>query len=393
MENVVNPADSQACCRVLFLRSHSKICSFSFIANGLCNSKKIKFAQYPPFPSHYRSKLQKLPHREKAWSDLNTNLITSYRELSEKLFNGYFDLVLLADHNAQLTDYHQMSWFQKLRTWTGVFRTYRENMRTQYKYLSSFPLSIAEICRAAPVIVVDLIDPPYLRPTDIDILKDCLLYFKREIPYNRFVLYHALFQFNYLRGAQKDETLSALLHKVHGIPLGIPDDKFYELTTLRVDKQDIDVFWGGRISNTMRTTAMRLLNELSERKTWNIVVAKESLPFQEYCQTIARSKVSVSVEGGGWDCDRHYEAVALGSLPLINKPTVDAVWWHTMPEEIYFENNFSNFASRIEQLLNVETLRQECLLKMERVIKEHMLWSKIVEYITEKAVETVAPHC
>jgi hypothetical protein len=174
-----------------------------------------------------------------------------------------------------------------------------------------------------------------------------------------------------------------LLNKVHGIPLGIQDDKFHELTKLRTEKQDIDVFWVGRVSNTMRATALKLLNEFASKTSWNIVIPNDRLSFQEYCQLIARSKITISVEGGGWDCDRHYEAVALGSLPLINKPTVDAVWWHDMPEEIYFENNFSNFAFRIEQLLTTDTLRQQCLHEMERLIQKYMLWSKIVEYMTD----------
>jgi hypothetical protein len=388
--NIVNPAHSQRRCRVLFLRSHSKICAFSFIANGLCNSQQIEFAQYPPFPFHYQSKLNKLPQRDKAWHDLNTHLITSYQELAEKLSSGYFDIVLLADYNAQLTSYQRMGWFQKLKVWAGLMRNRRSHVLPQYHYLSALPVSFSEICRITPVIVVDLADYPYFTLTDVDILKDCTLYFKREVPYNRFVLYHQFFQFSYLSRAQKDERLTALLQKVHNIPLGIPDDKFHELTTLRVDKQDIDVFWSGRISNTMRSTAMRQLQEFSAKASWNIFIAREPLSFQEYCQTMARSKITISVEGGGWDCDRHYEAVALGSLPLINKPTAGAVWWHKMPEEIFFENNFSNFVSRIEHLLNMETLRQRCLHEMEQRVREQMLWSKIVEYMTEKTMETVS---
>ncbi len=376
--------DSQRRCRALFLRSHNKICAFSFIANGLRNSQKIEFAQYPPFPSHYRQKLQKLPYPEEAWRDLQRNLITSYEELTEKVFNGYFDIVLLADYNADLIQYHRMNRLQKLMMLAGLVRNHKRNACAQYQYISSFPLSFAELCRIVPVVVVDLIDHPYLlKPTDVEMLKHCALYFKREVPYNRFVLYHPLFQFSYLSRAGKDETLVPLLDKVHNIPLGIPDDKWRQLTELRVDKQDIDVFWAGRVSNTMRAKAEKLLNEFAARTSWNIVIPDERLSFQKYCQTLARSKITVSIEGGGWDCDRHYEAVALGSLPLINKPTVDAVWWHKMPDEIYFENNFSNFESRIEQLLGMETLRQQCLHDLEQLIRKDMLWSKIVEYMTD----------
>mgnify|MGYP003597527889 CR=1 FL=1 len=105
---------------------------------------------------------------------------------------------------------------------------------------------------------------------------------------------------------------------------------------------------------------------------------------------IARSKITISIAGGGWDCFRHYEAVALGSVPLINKPTVDAVWWHAMPEAIFFENTFSNFIARIEQLLNDAQLRQMCLATLEQQIEKHALHSKIVEYIVNTSLEKLS---
>ena len=89
---------SKECSRVLFLRSHSKICSFSMIANGLCHSQQIDFAQYPPFPEQFRPKLQKMYDSDAAWEHLNCNLIADYAELREKLVKGYFDLILIADN-------------------------------------------------------------------------------------------------------------------------------------------------------------------------------------------------------------------------------------------------------------------------------------------------------
>lgn len=374
--------------RVLFLRSHSKICAFSLIAHGLQHSQMIEFMQYPPLPAHVRPKLDKRPHAEEAWEDLTTHQIATPRELTQKLSSGFFDCVLLVDHNAELTCYSRMTSWQKLKMWGKRLRGNRQRAIADYQYMTSFPFTLNTISQYAPIAVVDLDDYPYLRPETREALEQSTAYFKREIPYNRFVLYHHFFQ-NSLRQAQKDEQLTALSAKIQGIPLGIQDEKFSKLRALHTEKQDIDVFWAGRISSTMRAKAVEQLIHLQKTTSWKIVMPTERLSFQEFYQTIARSKVTISVEGGGWDCDRHYEAVALGSVPLINRPTVDAVWWRDMPEVLFFENDFSNFVTRLETLLTNGPLRKQCLQHADQQVKEHMLWSKIVEYMVTTTLKTL----
>ena len=348
------------------------------IVNGLLANSHVEFFQYPPLPLTYRSKI----HNEELWHDLHRNLIKDPLDLARKLQGGFFDLAIISDKNGWLFEYGKQSSLQKLRRLIGLFLSIKTHgistVIAKYGYLSSLKFSLKELNRFVPVVAVDLNDSPNLKSGDAGILQECSLYFKREVPYNRFALYHPFRSKKY----RTDETLT-LLSKVHNIPLGIVDGKFDELKKLRVKEQDIDVFWVGQNSSTIRVTASKLLEELSGKGRWNIFIPEEPLSFEEFCQVAARSKISISVEGDGWDCYRHYEAVALGSLPLINRPSFDAVWWHKMPEEIYFENNFSNFISRIEQMLEMSELRKKCLYDMEEFIEKHMLWSKIIEYIIQ----------
>ena len=340
------------------------------IAHGLRNNPAVEFWQYPPLPQSSRSKLDKLYDSGQAWEDLNTNLIINPQQLSEKIAQNTFDLVILADHQEQLIQTSGVNWRQKLL-----------GLRGRRVSLPPLPLPFAELCQRLPVAVIDLTDPPYLDPTHRTLLEHCAAYFKREVPYNRFTLYHTLFPFQYIGQSGKDPELLALLDKVHGIPLGIQDDKFQRLITRRAAEQDIDVFWGGRISSTMRRVAESRLRDFAARTSWNIVMPQAAMPFQEYCRTVARSKITLSVEGGGWDCDRHYEAAALGSLPLMNTPTTDAVWWHPLPKDVFFANDFSDFASRIEALLTNATLQAQCRQQVESQIRARMLWSHVIDYI------------
>jgi hypothetical protein len=285
--------------RVLFLRAHGKLCSYSLIVNGLCHAQNLEFAQYPPLPPQSQAELQKLGYREQAWQDFQTNLIPSASELTAQLHRKSFDIVLLADYDGDLSRYAQMPWWQRFKTLLSLLRRKPRQFMTNYRYLTAFPYSIQELCQRVPVIVADLTDPLYLRSSTAEQLRHCRVYFKREVPYNRFVLFHALFPANQLSRAQKDPQLIALLPKIQPIPLGIPDVKWHALLLQRTAQQDIDIFWSGRISSTMRAAAKQRLKELTGQTAWNIVMPETPLSFAEYCQTAARSKVTISVEGGG----------------------------------------------------------------------------------------------
>lgn len=372
--------------RVLFLRSFSKAPFAVNIARGLTRCSNIEYWQYPVWPQDRRQLIEKLYASDEAWKTLNHPLIVNADELHQRLLAQAFDLILLADYDAQLFQYHGLSLFQKVKSWLRLVRMFRSRglagTIAHFKYLRALPFSLAEINNFAPVIVIDLTDSPMLTPNDQRVLRDCSLYFKREVPFDRLFLYY---QDRPAPWTTRRKELLPILEKVHNIPLGIEDSKYAALKQQRVAVQDIDVLFVGEITNTLRKTGMEHLQELASNSQWNIVITR-GLPFDDYCHKIARSKITVSIAGGGWDCFRHYEAVALGSLPLINKPTIDAVWWHIMPDEIFFENTFVNFRSRIEQLLTNHSLRTSCFEQLEQQVEHRMLHSKIVEYIIKTSL-------
>jgi len=202
------------------------------------------------------------------------------------------------------------------------------------------------------------------------ILEHSFLYFKRELPFDRFYLYS-----NNRPSPWKKFKNSILptLNKIHGIPLGIDEDKYYDLKRNRRYQKDIDLFVSGEVSNTLREKANNLIISSNKLKKWNIVL-KKSVPFKEYCELTARSKVTLSIAGSRWECFRHYEAVALG---------FDAVGWHEMPEEIFFENTFNNFENRLEELLSNNELREDCFKILEEKIENCMFHSHIIKNIVE----------
>ncbi|GAK57911.1 hypothetical protein U27_04883 [Candidatus Vecturithrix granuli] len=373
--------------RILLLRSYSKAPFSATIARALRHYHEVEFMQYPPWPADRRVKLNKLYRADEAWEDLHTNLITNLAELSGKLAERYFDFAILVDDGAQLFQYQQLNFWGKCRYWLGFLRSIIRQTRHQawesLQYDCSLPYSLAELRQYLPVVAIDISDAACLMPQNRRIFEESTLYFKRELPYDRFFLYYPD------RPAPWSDRRKELLpkfEKIYGIPLGIEDGKYAQLKTQRKQPQDIDVFFAGEITNTLRKTAAIHLQELASNTSWNIVI-KQSVPFREYCELIARSKITISIAGSRWECFRHYEAVALGSIPFMNKPTIDAVWWHSMPEQIFFENTFINFTSRIEQLLINESLRKACFKKLEQQVEQYMLHSKIVGYIINTSLE------
>ena len=373
--------------RVLLLRSYHKATFSATISRAFRQCPNVEFMQYPSWPSDRNSRLKKLYHAEEAWDDVHAHVIEERGEFSQKLKERYFDFAVLVDDCAQLFQYQQLSFSGKCRSWLSFLRSLLKQNRHQaierFRYDRSLPYSLAELKQYLPLVVVDISDAVCLQAPNRRLFEESSLYFKRELPYDRFFLYYPDRPAPW--SAKRKELLPAF-EKIHGIPLGIEDDKYTQLKAQRKPLQDIDLFFSGAITNTLRETALTRLQELSSTTSWNIVI-RDTVPFQEYCELIARSKLTVSIAGSRWECFRHYEAVALGSPPLMNEPTIDAVWWQSVPEELFFENTFANFIERIQLLLADDALRQRCLKILEQQIEQHMLHSKIVEYIVRTSLE------
>ncbi len=366
--------------KILFLRSSTQATFAAFITGGL-HYASFDFMQYPPIPDNRLDKLNKLYDQAEAREHLQRNLIATKKELKKKIDQHFFDIILLLDYNASLFSYMQMNRLKKIRNLFGqvkfFFRKNTSEILEELNYIQGIPFTPSALSNKIPLAVIDLDDWICLPPSGQELLQVCSSYYKRELPFNRFFLYY---QERPAPWRLWREKLSPICEKVINIPLGIENKKYYSLKKIRSDKQNIDIFYCGAATSTVRIKFLEYLHELTQATDWNIVIA-DSLPFVEYCKTIARSKITLSISGGGWDCFRHYEAVALGSIPLMDKPNVDTFWWNKAPEELFFASTFKDFRLKIDQLLTDATLRKRCFSQVESIVESYMLHSKIVQYI------------
>lgn len=368
--------------RVLFLRSYAKAPFAAAIAGGLHSSHEIETWQYPPWPEESLSKLEKLPNAQNAWTDLHTRLIPNSKVLLEKIHSGFFDLAVLSDEDGQLigTCSNKNTFPKRLYNSIATFLYWASN---RVAYPKSLPISLADIAAIMPVAVVDRDDKPFLTVASQHYLQTCCTYFKRELPFDRFFLFY------HQRPSPwkiRRKELLPVVDKVYGVPLGIEDLTYTALKRQRVENQPIDVLFVGSITNTLRQLGLDRLRKWAAKRSYKVEI-RDSLPYDEYCRMTADSKVTISIAGGGWDCFRHYEAVALGSVPLMNRPTVDAVFWHSMPSAVFFDNTFCDFDIQLDNLVANSDLRQKSFTILDHQEKYYFLHSKIAEYIVHTTLE------
>lgn len=176
----------------------------------------------------------------------------------------------------------------------------------------------------APIAVLDFEDYPGINCDRFFLLSRCRCYFKRELPPDRWRLFMPRGQRNLpSRRFRRQRRYRAWIEKIRPISLGLPVGSLALLPDGGVEKTT-DIFFSGDVENssTIRATGMRELKALRDRGLI-VDMPRSRLPAADFYRRIARARLAWSPEGLGWDCFRHYEALACGTVPVINQPTIE----------------------------------------------------------------------
>jgi len=116
----------------------------------------------------------------------------------------------------------------------------------------------------------------------------------------------------------------------------------------------------GILVPSLRPTATRVnvvdsLNELDNSSGWLTTGGKES-NFREYMELFRTHKFVISPPGNGRDCHRHWEAILVGTVPIILRDSALQVamsalpvWWVDSYEEVT-EISYNEHAAQLPQL-------------------------------------------
>lgn len=173
---------------------------------------------------------------------------------------------------------------------------------------------------AVPVAGLDLGDSFGIGRHDFALLDRSVRYFKRELPSDRWqAFFGSGHPDNPGRRWRAKEKHRRRLAKLLPISVGTwiwPG----HAPTVGIAKTTDVFFAGDRTGSTSRQDGLAEIERL--RAEGLVVDLPGPMSAPEYARRMAAAWLAWSPAGYGWDCYRHYEAAAVGTVPLMPHPTI-----------------------------------------------------------------------
>lgn len=222
----------------------------------------------------------------------------------------------------------------------------------------------------SPLAVLDCEDNSVVDNRRFRELDQAVCYFKRELPQNpcNALLYtHPKTECN--GNILRTEPFNRWVPKLRPISLGLDDASAQQLARLTTPKKT-DIFFGGTTElRPNRMTGIRQLEQL-KAEGFKIDIITKKIPRDEFHQRCAQAYLVWSPEGFGWDCYRHYEVAAAGSVPLLQTcPLFRHAPFLDDQHAIYYQVEGDHLAVRVRQALR----NRARLIEMGEAARQHVL--------------------
>lgn len=187
-------------------------------------------------------------------------------------------------------------------------------LRMLYGDFGALAFREALSAKHCPLVGLDFNDATELSDIALKILERSTCFFKRELPtdFRRLLPKNA--------SSAQVAFVERNAHKLMPISLGLCSSRISNLPRDCGEKK-YDLFFSGDTSSTVRKGEFCLLEKLRELGV-RVCQPESRLTQQEFLKACAQSYLVWSPEGAGWDCFRHYEAAASGSVPVMNVPPI-----------------------------------------------------------------------
>jgi len=176
----------------------------------------------------------------------------------------------------------------------------------------------------APIVVLDHEDLPVINRNNLFLLDRADLYFKRELPADHWRVFLKTAHPNLPTPRFRTRPRNvARIAKLRPLSIGLPLDAPELLNFPPLEKRS-DVFFAARVegSSSLRAPGLAELRALQAAGV-AVDIPNGPIPREEFYRRCAAAWLVWSPEGFGWDCFRHYEALACGSVPVINQPSIE----------------------------------------------------------------------
>jgi hypothetical protein len=175
-----------------------------------------------------------------------------------------------------------------------------------------------------PLVVIDTQDVPRMTKSESVWLDRCRFWFMRELPPNHMNLFLNMnSRCGDVTNIQRQKALSRNFAKLEPFSLGFDPARTPAIRKMEPSDKIYDVFYAG--ANHTTTVRQRGIEELRsiQASGLRVYIPEDRLSRDDFFKACSLSWLVWSPEGQGWDCYRHYEALLLHSVPLINFPTIE----------------------------------------------------------------------
>jgi hypothetical protein len=269
----------------------------------------------------------------------------------------------------------------------------RRMLRGQSRLIAPYAAQLLRQPMAAPLAVLDSEDFPGIKRDRHFLLERCCRYFKRELPPDRWRLFmgtgHPDIPSRRFRGG---ESMQRWIDKIAPISIGLPASAL-KVLPLPPREKTTDVFFVGDVerSSTVRSAGMKELLALRQ-SGMTVDIPQTRLPPEEFYRRAAAAWLIWSPEGLGWDCFRHYEALACGSVPVTNLPTIER---HRPLAEGRHAFYYDPAPGRLAETIRAALADKTRLLAMARDGQAHVMANHtpeaLVRYVIETSLDAAAP--
>jgi len=225
------------------------------------------------------------------------------------LRRGKYDLLVV--HATQYAPWHPRTLLTVLRDW---------NIRAPLGLFATFAWRFVHLFHNVPIVAIDLGDSFGIGAHNFFLLDVCEAFFKRELPSDH---WQAFFKtgFSHFPGRRwrGKETRRRFVGKLKPISYGT----FVSLHETISAEKTTDIFFAGNVApnSTVRAAGLAEIQAL-KLEGYAVDFATERLPQGQFLQRMAAAWLAWSPAGFGWDCSRHYEAALVGTVALMNYPTI-----------------------------------------------------------------------
>lgn len=174
--------------------------------------------------------------------------------------------------------------------------------------------------------------------------------------------------------------------KLRPVSLGISSRAFGMISPAREKKWDL-FFAGDLEEKGLRGRLLEECRHYGQSRGLRFLLTGR-MDYSEYLRTLSESRLSLSPPGMGWDCWRHYESLAAGSVPLMAYPTILQHRPAIDGEHcFYFAPEPGGLTRALDRGFAMQRQLPHLAEAGRRLVHEHHTFPKLREYVIRETME------